>query len=138
MAKRGSDASQFEKYYDENEANPGTFSERISAVLRDTAGNALSFSASLTAPWNGASTAAGDFEEVQISFKNIAGGDAFGIQGSTNGVDWTTLTGVNMATNAALTSITADGLYSFPACGLIRRSGAGAGSPTLVTNLLRR
>jgi hypothetical protein len=40
-------------------------------------------SASLSAPWDGASIAAADYEECQISFKNISGGDSWAVQGST-------------------------------------------------------
>lgn len=94
--------------------------------------NPLSFSGSVTTGWDGTAVSASGYEEIQLDVTAINGA-TITVKGGVSTAG-NTLTGVNMGTNATLTSITANGLYSFPACAKVAYTAAG-GTPTV--NLLR-
>jgi hypothetical protein len=108
-----------------------TYFKRIADTLDAAAASQL------TTPWDGTAIDAGTFDEIQIGVSGLSGGDSIAVKGSVTGTNPVTLTGVKMADNTTLTSITANGLYSFPACGKVEYAKTGSAS-TPTVNLLRK
>lgn len=95
-------------------------------------------SSSTTLVWDGTSKGCGIFVSTQVGFTGISGGDTWVVQGCIDNINFKNLSGTNLTTNAAATTISADGLYSFPASGYVRLVKTGSVSTPTINLLFKR
>lgn len=88
--------------------------------------------------WDGTPKGAAAFATVQVSVSALSGGDTIAIYGSGDNTNFTVLSGTNLATAGAVTSIAANGIYSFPATGYVKYIRTGAVSTPVVNILMKR
>lgn len=91
-----------------------------------------------TAPWTGSAIDTKGYSSVLVNFTNITGGDSYVVKGSLTGANPKILMGVNLGDLTTAASITADGLYSFPAAGQITFVKTGTASTPTVNLMLKR
>lgn len=89
-------------------------------------------------PWDGSALDASAYGEVIVNISGISGGDSYAIKGSITGANPRTLLAINLADLTTTASITADGIYSFPAVGIMTFVKTGAASAPTVHAMLKQ
>lgn len=112
----------------------------IPTVNVDAAGNLVDVSdAAVTTGWAAANVkSCAGYGSALVQVQGLSGGDSIALSGTADGTNYVVLSGINLNSNASLTSITADGIYAFPTVGSIKYAKTGVASTPTVALLFKR
>lgn len=112
----------------------------IPVVNVDGSGNLVDATdGSLTTGWAAANVkSCAGYGSVLLQVQGLSGGDSIALSGTADGTNYQVLSGINLNSNASLTSIVADGVYAYPSVGSVKYAKTGVASTPTVALLLKR